>query len=494
MINDDLEPEYIGFKLLQFGFEVWFRYLFKAIEQTPFIKEPIHESLFEYFDKVYKQEVTRLNINIPPRAGKTTLATYLLVYSLTRNPKSNIIYTSFSQSLLNDIAQRVRDILENPIYKAMFPSNIAYEEEETNPIDDFWLEYLKKETGKNVYSSKKIVTSKGGICLFSSIGSQITGYGAGIRNGKGFTGCLIIDDANKPADIHSAVMRAKVERYFEETLLSRLNNSNVPIVNIQQRLHVEDLSGILAEKYGFETLKRPLIDANGVCQLPSQYTPKRIEELKINNYMFVSQYQQEPIILGGAVIKREWFKYYPINEPIEYQRIIITADTAMKVKEHNDYSVFIAGGITNTNQLHILEMVRGKWEAPDLKRIAIQIYEKYKYNEKTGVACSGMYVEDKASGTGLIQELQRAGVPIMPLVVDTDKLTRVESVLNYIASGQVMLPVNETYGFNPDLLNECEAFTRDDSHAHDDIVDALAYNIQEALVKNNVSLLDYFFD
>ena len=120
------------------------------------------------------------------------------------------------------------------------------------------------------------------------------------------------------------------------------------------------------------------------------------------------------------------------------------------------------------------------------------MYEKYKYNEKTGVSCSGLYVEDKASGTGLIQELARAGVPIMPLQVDTDKLTRVESVLNYIASGQVMLPVNETYGFNPELLAECEAFTRDDSHAHDDIVDALAYCIQEALVKNNVSLLDYF--
>lgn len=491
---NEFDTEYIGYLLLEEGFETWFRYLFRAIEQTVFVKEKIHESLFEYFDKVYKQEVTRLNINIPPRAGKTTLATYLLVYALTKNPRSNIIYTSFSQSLLTDIASRVRDILENPIYKAMFPSNIAYEEEETNPIDDFWLEYLKKETGKNVYSSKKIVTSKGGVCLFSSIGSQITGYGAGIRNGKGFTGALIIDDANKPADIHSAVMRAKVERYFEETLLSRLNHSNVPIVNIQQRLHIEDLSGILQSKYGFETLKRPLLDENGVCQLPSQYTPQRIEELKINNYMFVSQYQQEPIILGGAVIKREWFKYYPINESYNYQRIIITADTAMKVKEHNDYSVFIVGAITDNNQLHILDMVRGKWEAPDLKRIALQTFEKYKYNEKTGVACSGLYMEDKASGTGLIQELSRGGVPIIPLQVDTDKLTRVESILNYIASGQVLLPVGETYGFVPELLAECEAFTRDDSHAHDDIVDALAYNIQEALVRNNVSLLDYFMD
>ena len=488
----ELKPGYIGTKLLKRGFESWFRYMFRMIEGKDFIVEPIHNGLFEYFDKVYKLDITRLNINVPPRSGKTTLATYLLVYALTVNPKSNIIYTSFSQSLLTDIASRVRDILEHPVYKAMYPSNMDYLNEEVNPIDEFWAEYLKWESGKNTYSSKRIVTSHGGICLFSSIGSQITGYGTGIRNGKGFTGCLIIDDANKPADIHSTIMRDKVVRYFEETLLSRLNQSDVPIINIQQRLHLEDLSGVLQNKYSFETLKRPLIDDNGVCQLPSQYTPERIEELKINNYMFTSQYQQEPIILGGAVIKREWFKYFKPSETYEYTRLIITADTAMKVKEHNDYSVFIVGGITNDNKLHILDMVRGKWEAPDLKLIALKLFEQYKYNEKTGVSCSGIYVEDKASGTGLIQELQRAGAPITGLPVDKDKLTRLESVLTYISSGQVLLPYDETYGFNPDLLAECEAFTRDDSHSHDDIVDALVYCIQEALVRNNVSLLDYF--
>ena len=487
-----LRTGYIGIKLLKRGFQDWFRYMFRTIEGKDFIVEPIHNGLFEYFDKVYKLDITRLNVNVPPRSGKTTLATYLLVYALTVNPKSNIIYTSFSQSLLTDIASRVRDILEHPVYKAMYPSSMDYQNEEVNPIDEFWAEYLRRESGKNTYSSKRIVTAHGGICLFSSIGSQITGYGAGIRNGKGFTGCLIIDDANKPADIHSQIMRDKVVRYFEETLLSRLNQSDVPIVNIQQRLHLEDLSGVLQTKYGFETLKRPLIDDNGVCQLPSQYTPERIEELKINNYMFTSQYQQEPIILGGAVIKREWFKYYKPSETYKYTRLIITADTAMKVKEHNDYSVFIVGGITDDNKLHIIDMVRGKWEAPDLKLEALRLFEKYKYNEKTGVSCSGIYVEDKASGTGLIQELQRAGAPIIGLPVDKDKLTRLESVLTYISSGQVLLPYDETYGFNPDLLAECEAFTRDDSHSHDDIVDALVYCIQEALVRNNVSLLDYF--
>jgi predicted phage terminase large subunit-like protein len=487
-----MDKEYLGQYWLNEGFETWFRCLFRLIEEKPFVVEPIHNGLFEYFDKIYKLDVTRLNVNVPPRSGKTTLATYLLVYALTVNPKSNIIYTSFSQSLLTDIAARVRDILEHPIYKAMYPSNMVYQSEETNPIDDFWLEYLKRETGRNTYSSKKIVTGQGGTCLFSSIGSQITGYGAGIRNGKGFTGCLIIDDANKPADIHSQVMRDKVVRYYEETLLSRLNQSNVPIINIQQRLHLEDLSGVLESKYGFATLKRPLVDENGVCQLPSQYTNARIEELKVNNYMFTSQYQQEPIILGGAVIKREWFKYYNPSQTYNYNRIIITADTAMKVKEHNDYSVFIVGGITDDNKLHILNMVRGKWEAPELKLTALQLFEQYKYDEKTGLSCSGIYVEDKVSGVYLVQELQRVGIPVVGIPVEKDKLTRVESVLNYIASGQVLLPYDERYGFNPELLSECESFTRDDSHSHDDIVDTLVHAINEGIAKHNISLLDYF--
>ena len=488
--------QYMGHRLLERGFADWFKAMFKLIEDRPFIVEPIHPQLFDTFEKIYNQKQIRVNINLPPRSAKTTLSKYFLVYGLTQNPKCNFIYTSYSQSLMDTISNELRDILEHPLYKAMYPRQIQYEEQEVDAIDEFWREYRLGDTNgrKNTYSSKKIITYAGGTCLFASIGAQITGMGCGQRSSKQFSGALILDDANKPADIRSEIMREKVLRYYEETLLSRLNNPKVPIVNIQQRLHVEDLSGLLIEKYHFDTIKRPLLDENGTCLIPTQYTAERIKELQTNNYMFSAQYQQEPIILGGAVIKREWFGYYNPSHDIRYSRFIITADTAMKVKEYNDYSVFIVAGITTDNKLHILDMRRGKWEAPDLKRVAVELFEQYKFEAKTATSCSGLYVEDKASGVGLIQELQRAGVPIVGIPVDKDKLTRVESVLNYIASGQVLLPYDENHGFNPELLNECEAFTRDDSHAHDDIVDALVYAIQQGLVKNEVSLLDYFME
>ena len=233
-----------------------------------------------------------------------------------------------------------------------------------DPINDFWKEYLFKSTGKNVYTSRKIITYAGGVCLFSAMGAQITGFGAGQRK-PGYTGALIIDDANKPSEMRHQKYRNSIIQFYEETLLNRLNHSDVPIINIQQRLHVEDLSAVLKEKYNFTAIIKPLLDENGVCQIPSQYTSERIKELQANNYVFQSQFQQQPIIQGGQVIKRAYFRYYNTAQKYNYKRILIAADTAMKTKEHNDYSVFLAGGVTDNNQLHILDLLRGKWEAPD---------------------------------------------------------------------------------------------------------------------------------
>ncbi len=490
-----MDSRFLGQQLLKEGFEVWMRYMFRVIETRPFIVEPIHADMFRLMADVLGGKVLRINENVPPRSAKTTFAKYLIAYAWTCNPKMNFIYTSYSESLLANISKELMGILEHPAYKAMYPQNRVIEgDEDITPTDDFWYNYLSQfYKGKNIYTSKKITTYAGGICLFSPIGGQITGYGAGIRGCKSFSGALIIDDANKPADIRSQTMRDKVVRYYEETLLSRLNNPYVPIVNIQQRLHVGDLSGILEQKYNFQTLKKPLLDDEGNCQIPSQYTIERINELKKNNGMFLAQYQQEPILEGGNVIKRDYFKYYPAVSQFNYKRVLISGDTAMKVKEHNDYSVFIVGGVTSENQLHILDIVRGKWEAPELEKTAVAAWNKWKTNQKTGLACNGFYIEDKASGTGLIQGLKsRYGIPVFGVKADTDKLTRCENILPYIESGQVLLPESENYSFVPELLAECETFSRDMSHAHDDQVDALGILIQEALGKTTVSLLDYF--
>lgn len=477
----EVDEEYLGQYLLQQGFEVWFRYMFRVIEQKDFIVEEIHNGLFEVFDDIYSQLETRECINVPPRAGKTTLGKWFMAYSITMNPKCNFIYTSFSQSLLADISRELMQILEHPIYKAMYSNRTTLEEEECNPIDDFWREYLYTNENKNVYSNKKIVTREGGVLLFASIGSTITGFGAGIRSAKSFSGALIIDDANKPADIYSQLMRNKVLRYFEETLLSRLNNSDTAIINIQQRLHLEDLSGFLIDKYNFKVLCKPLINEQGICQIPKQYSPERIQELQANAYMFSAQYQQSPIPQGGMMIKSEWFKYY--TETPDFRRVFMTGDTAQKTKEHNDFSVFCIWGQHN-QELYLLDMVRGKWEAPELLIHCESLIKKWqKYKKRL----SEIILEDKASGTGLIQTLRRTCLtPIHALQVDKDKVTRVDDSTPFLSNGYMYLPNSKEYGFNPVLINECELFARDMSHSHDDIVDNITMAIQYVSKKRSI--------
>jgi predicted phage terminase large subunit-like protein len=144
--------------------------------------------------------------------------------------------------------------------------------------------------------------------------------------------------------------------------------------------------------------------------------------------------------------------------------------------------VFQCWGKGEDNKIYLLDMIRGKWEAPDLKRAAIDFWVKQK--AITDSALRQMKVEDKASGTGLIQDLRRGGpgqpsIPIVGIERHKDKLTRVMDVTTYIECGSVCLPPEAAW-IN-DFIAECEAFTPDDSHAHDDQIDPMCDAISDLL-------------
>ena len=122
----EVDEGFLGQYLLDEGFETWFRYMFRVIEQKDFIMEEIHKGLFKAFDDIYNQLLIRENINVPPREGKTVMARYFMVYALTKNPKCNFIYISFSQSLLADISRDVMNILEHPIYKVIYSNRTQF--------------------------------------------------------------------------------------------------------------------------------------------------------------------------------------------------------------------------------------------------------------------------------------------------------------------------------------------------------------------------------
>lgn len=472
MTDTQIDRQYLGKVLLDKGFETWFRYLFRVINNKPFVVEPIHHDLFQMFQDIYDRKILRTNICMPPRSAKTTLNEWFVVYCITKNPRCNFIYTSFNQSLLSDISRDLMNILEHPIYKAMYPSGSHMEKVESTPVDNFWREYLERENKTNVYSNRKIVTAQGGVLLFAAIGSAITGFGAGQRGVDAFSGALLIDDPNKPADIHSQTMRDKVLRYFEETLLSRLNDSNIPIANTQQRLHIEDLAGHLITKYNFNTLRKPLLDHNGVCQLPTQYTEERIKELQFNESMFQAQYQQEPIAEKGLLIKRDWWKYYDPSEEKITGQVIITADTAFKESQTADLSCIQVWEL-RLDRMIMRDMIVERWEFPELIEMAKQMWTKWNDPNMTHPA-KYFFIEDKASGTPLQQTLAREGLEAIAWTpkdfeYPDDKVSRTKTMSWDIFCGKVYVPKDDR--MSEYLINEAALFSEDMSQAHDDSVD-----------------------
>lgn len=474
-----IDPGALGKYLLSKGFRVWFLYLFRYINGSPWTEETVHKKLFKQIERIIAGKSTRLCLNICPRAGKTTLAAWLVVYALTINPRSQIIYTSFNQDLLTQIAQQISGIMNHPIYQQMFGQMSHHETYEANPIDDFWRQYLFDTQKKSTFSNRKITTPQGGVVLFNSIGAAITGFGAGLRNATKFSGILILDDPDKPTDVRSETVRKKTHTYFVETLLSRLNSSTTPILIIQQRLHLDDMTGFLVQQYNYEVFKAPLLDENGNCNLGNQYTPERIKELQVDEYTFSAQYQQEPIMLGGGVLKHSWWRYYDDMTRGRYMRIFITADTANKTKEANDFTAIGVWGLTTQHRLRLLDMVHAKLEIPELRETFRALWAKWKQGIGT-CRCSCIYIEDKASGTQVIQDLIREGIPVTPIQVEKDKYTRVQNVVGQIAAGNVELPENDRHPISHEFLAEADAFSADDTHLHDDMVDMMCHAVTEA--------------
>ena len=123
---------------------------------------------------------------------------------------------------------------------------------------------------------------------------------------------------------------------------------------------------------------------------------------RISRHVFSSQYNQDPVALGGNIIKGEHFHRYTVLPKIKWRKIY--ADTAQKTKERNDFSVFEEWGLGADGKMYLLDLIRGKWEAPELQKRAIAFWNKAKVRDLENFgSLRKMMVEDKSSGTGLVQ-------------------------------------------------------------------------------------------
>jgi len=199
---------------------------------------------------------------------------------------------------------------------------------------------------------------------------------------------------------------------------------------------------------------------------PERFGEQQVQELEktLGSYGTAGQLQQRPAPRGGGILKEAWFRYYNALPALEFRTI--HADTAQKTGEENDFSVFECWGRSTAGQAVLIDLVRGKWEAPELVVQARAFWHKHK--ALAGAPLRSMNVEDKVSGTGLIQTLRREGVPIIPVQRSKDKLSRGYDAAPFIESGNVLLPIDAPW--LSDFLAEAAAFP---GGAHDDQLDPM---------------------
>ena len=455
---------------------------FELREHNLFIVRPHHRLIADAMDRVIRGETTRLIINIPPGYTKTEMVVVsFIAMGLAVNPAARFIQTSYSDKLINDNSIKIKDTIMLPEYQDLYP-----------------MSFKKDTNAKNIWR----ISEHGGGLLSSPILGQITGFRAG-RMIDGFSGALIIDDPIKPDDGYSKAKRERINTVIENTVKSRIALPSTPIILIMQRVHENDCTGFLL-KGGtgdhWEHLCIP-VEIEDNREYPPEYThgieikhglpSGMLWEMKhskqdvgtmklINPYTFSSQYNQRPTPIGGTLFKREWFRYYDKLPPIK--QIKIFADTAMKTKEANDFSVFLAAGLGADGNLYILDIARGKFEAPELLRVGKAFWDRFKGGNPS---VRSINIEDKASGTGLIQQLQRTlKTRVVAIQRDTDKISRAMGCIPDFASGRVWLPANAEWVAN--YVLEFELFNEMMSHDHDDQVDPTLDAVSDMLMAGNI--------
>ena len=224
------------------------------------------------------------------------------------------------------------------------------------------------------------------------------------------------------------------------------------------------LSNHLWQSFNYSTYDNPLLDKSEIDEMVSEISPALREQEVYGR--FVDSEQE-------GIIKRDWWKFYPVFDMALFQgaKIIQSWDTAFKKNAENDYSVCTTWAVLD-NGYYLLDVWRSRVEFPELKKIVVSKYEEFGPDE--------VLIEDKGSGQSLIQELERGTrIPIKGIKVEQDKITRVHVVTPLIESGKVYLPENAIW--LKEFMSECEDFP---NGQFDDAVDSMSQALSYLKEKN----------
>jgi predicted phage terminase large subunit-like protein len=393
--------------------------------ETRFMPAGYIEAIAAKLDAVRLGQIKRLIINLPPRSLKSHAASIAFpAWLLGHDPAAKIICVSYGQDLAERFSRDTRRLMQSVAYQELFATQLA----DRKAAYDFH-------------------TTRHGSRYATSVGGALTGLGADI---------LIIDDPLKPDEALSEAGRNGVNEWFDNTLISRLNDKvNGAIVIVTQRLHQDDLVGHVLESGGeWEVLSFPAIAREdeefvietsfgrrsfrrkaGEALHPEREPLAALEMLRktLGEYNFESQYQQDPQPPGGNMIRTAWLQYYD-ERPKAFSSVLQSWDTAVKATDLADFSVCTTWGVLN-GKFYLLDVFRKRMNYPELKRAVVDqaaLHRPYT-----------VLIENKSSGAQLIQELQgvaQAGIKAYDPEPGYDKLMRLHAQTARFENGLVLLP------------------------------------------------------
>lgn len=497
------EEKEVARKIFANDFLMFCAYFFKVMTGETMKINWHHKLLCRLIEEVVHQRVGNVLVNISPGSGKSVIVSRLFpLYCYALNPHSRFLLTSYSDSLVEGHSVAIKDVMNSPEFKALYPG----------------LSFKSDSNKKSEWILQKDDETIGEFCAFP-IGGGLTGRRAGYMETSPFNGCIIIDDPIKPVDAFSKAFREECNKTLTNTIFSRRALSTVPIFLIMQRLHTDDPTGKLMAESKLKWLH---------VNIPAIMTPKDVEKLPAfiredaYKYMgssfekygeasyweykeplehlhllreedsdtFMSQYMQDPSPEGGVLIQKAWFPKYT-DVPTDLTNFRITADTAVSAKQTADNSVFVLTAENKMHDLFVLDVVKGKWEMPQLIQNALNFVAKFKFNYPKALF-KGFFIEYKQSGQGLIQTLrQQTNLPLIDVVPKGDKVLRVQQCLPYMQSHRIHVP--ESAPWVAEFMDELAKFTPTMKHKHDDQVDALVYAIFDAFIDCRIARVSNYY-
>ena len=401
--------------------------------------------------RVMGGQTTRLIVNLPPRSLKSHIGSVAFpAFALGQDPTQKIICVSYSQDLADKHASDFRRVMTANWYRRAFPHQSLL---------------------KNAES--ELQTAQGGFRFATSVGGTLTGRGGNT---------IIIDDPLNAAEAHSKTNREKVNSWFSNSLLSRLDDKQTgTIIVIMQRLHPEDLTGYLLERGNWDNLCLPAIapeDKSIAVSDHRTYSWKKNEVLhpareplasldqlkaQLGAETFNSQYLQAPLPETGNLLKRPWLQVYE-NTPVRQDgdQVVQSWDTAMKATDTSDYSVCLTFLVRNRSRYFLLDVYRDRPEFPELSKLVVSHASKYQ--------ADAILIEDAVSGTSLIQMARGAGLQgVIGIRHSADKVTRMYTQTPKLEARSLFVPKSASW--LPDFMAEYLAFPRS---RHDDQIDCLS--------------------